>query len=183
MIPNNTNLYPIKKLVYLLDVNNCTLVILLIVVVCIVVAIRIVENYKKIQMQGDKQALVVWAIGKDGVTAPEYDSETMYGAVFCDEVRLAQAYQSCSYDQLRIVPYVDTMTTGKDISNGVVGIQMTINPTMSKSNLIQTDIRAQLQLQQLGDVILQFDLILYCIPSNMDSNWIAFAFANNREVC
>ena len=133
-------------------------------------------------MQGDKQALVVWAIGKDGVTAPEYDSETMYGAVFCDEVSLAQAYQSCSYDQLRIVPYVDTMTTGKDISNGVVGIQMTINPTMSKSNLIQTDIRAQLQLQQLGEVILQFDLILYCIPSNMDSNWIAFAFANNREV-
>ena len=74
-----------------------------------------------------------------------------------------------------------TTTTGKDISNGVVDIQMTIDPTTSKSNVIQTDFHAQLQLQ-LSDII-QFDLIIYYIPCNTESNWIAFAFANNREVC
>lgn len=54
------------------------------------------QKLQKIQMQGDKQTLMVWAIGKDGVTAFKYDSETIYGAVFGDKVCLAQVYQSCS---------------------------------------------------------------------------------------
>ena len=139
------------------------------------------RQLQQLLMEGDKRTLVVRAIGKDGKTAPEYDSDTMYGAAFGDELCLAQAYRSCSYDQLRIVPYVGTTTTGQDIRNGVVDIPMTIDPTTSEFDVIQTNVRAQLQLQ-LGDAI-QFDLIIYCIPRNTESYWIASAFANSREVC
>jgi hypothetical protein len=90
-----------------------------------------------------------------------------------DEVNLVERYNSCSFGQLVMQPYMGDTTKGVSISNGVYEVDVQMNAAGEDHN----DIRKAaitIATTRLGNLEDQFDHVMFCLPPGTAGGWNAY---------
>ncbi len=93
-----------------------------------------------------------------------------------DASNLSERYESCSYGEVLMKPFVGTTTTGISIQNGVFQITIPDN-VLGVQNVGVRNSVVQALTQQLGDLPSQFDHVMLCLPHGTVNNWLAYSKA------
>ena len=125
-------------------------------------------------MVGTLTAMMVRVTDKND-RGPVYNSSTLHDELF-GELSLGTQMAACSHDQLDIEPYQGTLPSGVQVTNGIVELTASNldSMTFTKSELWSASNAA------FGvDFKLEFDLLLFCLPSV--DGMIAYALPRNRN--
>lgn len=91
-----------------------------------------------------------------------------------DVINLSERYQTCSYGEIRVEPFVGVTTTNKVIENGVYEVTISTSVLGVKNAIVKDQVLAVLG-QELGDLPSQFDHVMLCLPPGTADGWIAWS--------
>lgn len=123
---------------------------------------------------GTLKALVIRIIGSNGAQ-PSLSTEKLANDVFEDSVSLSSQTKACSYNKLNIEPFIGTTPKNRQISNGVVNVQIDSNSEVGLDQAAMT--AANDQLGDLNDPM--FDLVMFCFPQGTQG-FVAFAYPHSK---
>jgi len=128
-------------------------------------------------MVGTLTAMMVRVTDKNG-RGPVYNSSTLHDELF-GELSLGTQMAACSHDQLDIEPYQGTLPSGVQVTNGIVELtDSNLDSMNSTYKSMKSDLWDAANAAFGGeDFKLEFDLLLFCLPSV--GGWIAFANGRN----
>jgi len=142
-----------------------------------ILAVEPQSRRRKLLTTGIHKVLVVRVIA-NGV-GPSFTREQIGDSVFgslvggTDQNNLASQYKACSYGKLKMVPE----TNKSNVVKGVV--EVSISRTASQSTLGQMQSDAAVQLPNQGISLNDYDHIMYCMPTPIDSK-VAWSQTNGQ---
>lgn len=115
---------------------------------------------------------------KDNKNRQPPSTSQLKNDVFDDAVSLKSQTQACSYGKLKIEPFTGKTPSNRQISNGIVDVQMDFDMASGTSGKDQKAMQAaKAQLGDLNDP--RFDLLIFCFPPGSD-DFVAYAFPNSK---
>ena len=127
---------------------------------------------------GTLKALMIRVTDKNN-NAPEWSLDELRGDVFDEDRSLKSQIEGCSYDQLRIEPFVGHTPSNYYIDNGTLEMTMDYDVFSDQGDIgMEATIAAYELLGDLEDPM--FGLIMFCLPSGRD-NFAAYAYLNGKN--
>lgn len=126
-------------------------------------------------MVGTLTAMMVRVTDKNG-REPVYSSSTLHDELF-GEISVGTQMAACSHGQLDIEPYQGTLPSGVQVTNGIV--ELTASNLDSMGNSVIGDLWDATDAAFGVDFKLEFDLLLFCLPSVTDRYASAYSSARN----
>ena len=122
--------------------------------------------------------LAVRVQANDGVTTANL--ATLSGDIFgtgkaSSTSSLSERFPSCSYGEVRMLPYNGQTPSGVTIQNGVVQVQINaVVSGISSSTIHNTVVSALRTYLGISDLATVFDHVMLCLPPGTASGWIAY---------
>ena len=132
---------------------------------------------------GQRSALVVHVKGKDASTStqphgPNSLADNIFGTSG-DHVNLRSQMKACSYGQFDLVPFNGRTSTGVEVTDGVVSIEIPNIIQGADHKILFSSVKST-AYSVLGDLRAQYDHVMFCLPPGTATNWAAFAYVNDN---
>jgi hypothetical protein len=125
-----------------------------------------------------RTVLAVRIKAPDSTTTASLD--TLRGDIFgigrdSTAVNLKERFNSCSYGQMVMNPFIGQTTSGYVVDNGVVEVQISTLVTGQSDTIVKNAATAALfTLLGIADLSSKFDHVMLCLPPGTTGGWIAY---------
>lgn len=122
----------------------------------------------------DHTVLAVRIRAKDFTTvSPTWEISDKIFGTSGDRNNLSERYDTCSFGELTMSPFIGETDTGVFIANGVYEIGIDMNVKDIDDGLVREEAARVLE-DQLGDLPSQFDHVMLCLPPETSGGWIGY---------
>ena len=114
----------------------------------------------------------------DNTTTASLD--TLRGDIFgvgrtSTAVNLKERFQSCSYNQTLMNPFIGQANSSYVVDNGLAEVEISINVTGQSDTIVKNAATAALKtLLGIADLSTTFDHVMLCLPPGTTGGWIAY---------
>jgi hypothetical protein len=125
-----------------------------------------------------RTVLAVRIKAADSTTTASLD--TLRGDIFgvgrsSTDVSLKERFQSCSFGQTLMNPFVGQTNNGYTVNNGVVEVEISINVNGQSDTTVRNAATTALStLLGIADLSTKFDHVMLCLPPGTTGGWIAY---------
>jgi hypothetical protein len=114
--------------------------------------------------------------------------DTLRGDIFgigrdSTAVNLKERFNSCSYGQTLMNPFIGQTNSGYVVDNGVVEVQISTLVTGQSDSIVKNAATAALStLLGISDLSTTFDHVMLCLPPGTTGGWIAYGRSLTESV-